>query len=110
MITVTLPDRIVVLTFTYRTGMIYLKSNPLQPVHVSTTKCEIHELDPNDHMRIPFLARGEAHCSENDVFCKDVGRKIALTRALETNIPCQHAKEFKKYDRGQIWMAYWNRS
>lgn len=38
-------------------------------------------------------------CSESDVFCKNTGRKLAMTRALS----CGWAKA----DRGKFWAAYW---
>ena len=47
-----------------------------------------------------ILSVGHSHCTINDTFCKETGRKIALTRAV-----CILPKE----ERKKIWMAYLNR-
>ena len=39
-------------------------------------------------------------CSKKDNFCKDTGRKIALTRALST-----YPRKFRR----EVWQAYHNR-
>jgi len=43
---------------------------------------------------------GNASCAINDCFCKETGRKIALTRAVST---------LPKSERKKVWEAYLNR-
>lgn len=38
-----------------------------------------------------------AHCSQKDQFCRERGRKLALTRAIQT---------FNKEQRTTVWQAY----
>ena len=47
-----------------------------------------------------MLSVGHSSCTLNDTFCKETGRKIALTRAV-----CILPKE----ERKKIWMAYLKR-
>ena len=76
---------------------------PFEPMKVQGTQCEIYALDISGLKMIPKIARGEAMCQKNDQFVKAIGRKIALTKALEDYV------EFSKYDRTKVWDAYWNR-
>ncbi len=46
------------------------------------------------------FAGGRAWCHENDNFCKETGRKLALTRAV---------KDLPKEQRKAVWEAYLNR-
>lgn len=62
------------------------------------TICEIREL--SDHMSV-VLASGLARCSQSDVFSKETGRMLSLTRALES---------FPKPFRSLAWDTYWNRA
>ena len=103
MITVILPNRRLGIEFSHRMTLYNPSFPPFEPVKVKGTQCEIYALDINGLKMIPKIARGEAMCQENDQFCKAIGRKIALTHALEDYV------EFSKYERGKIWEAYWNR-
>ena len=50
-----------------------------------------------------IIGIGVSYCTINDVFCKETGRKIALTRAIaESFIP--------KTERKKIWEVYLNRA
>ena len=49
-----------------------------------------------------YRSGGIAACSVHDTFSKDVGRKLALTRALG-------AADLTKLIRTGIWQAYFNR-
>ncbi len=49
---------------------------------------------------IQLWSSGYAYCSVKDVFSKETGRKVALTRAL---------KEFDKEFRTRAWKAYLGR-
>ncbi len=46
------------------------------------------------------LTGGRAWCHEKDNFCKETGRKLALTRAI---------KDLPKEQRKLVWGAYLNR-
>lgn len=59
--------------------------------NVRQTVCMV--VDPADHA----LAHGEAICAEGDNFCKNTGRKIALSRAI---------RNYDKPTRKKIWDAY----
>ena len=48
-------------------------------------------------MTLPMF-NGRSHCAAGDQFCRRVGRKVALTRAL---------KSYPKLVRQAIWHAYW---
>ena len=50
------------------------------------------------------LWTGRAYCSSQDQFCKETGRKIALSRAL------QKATVLDKQDRTTIWRLYHERT
>ncbi len=73
------------------------------PVRVKSTQCDIFYVDEHGHMKLPRLARGVAKCSPLDQFVKAIGRKLALTRALDEQHP------FTKAERTAIWTAYWGR-
>ena len=49
------------------------------------------------------LAVGSARCSLQDNYKKEIGRKLALTRALEET-------SLDKHDRNVVWRAYLNRA
>ena len=74
-----------------------------EPVRVQSTVCEIFLMDELGHVKVPRLSRGIAKCSPLDQFVKAIGRKIALTRALDEVHP------FTKAERTAIWAAYWGR-
>ena len=61
-----------------------------------TTTCLITEKGTRK-----VLYRGRSECSARDQFCKDVGRKYALSRAV---------KSMPRNTRKMIWEAYFNRS
>jgi len=79
-------------------------------IHTRLTHCGIFEIPKEEKGEIKKLAFGVAKCSEHDNFCKEKGRKVALTRAL-----LQGASEFSgvsqshKDLRGKVWEAYRNR-
>lgn len=50
-----------------------------------------------------ILAVGEAKCSESDQFCRETGRKVSLTRALEDR------ELFPLEARRAIWTQYLHR-
>jgi hypothetical protein len=54
--------------------------------------------------KAPFIC-GVAFCSKKDQFNKEVGRKLALKRALDRNLA-----NWDKIQRTIIWKAYFNRS
>jgi hypothetical protein len=45
---------------------------------------------------------GLAACAQGDTFNKDIGRKVALTRAMKD-------AKLEKYIRTEIWSKYFNR-
>lgn len=47
-----------------------------------------------------ILASGVARCSQKDLYSKETGRLLSMTRALSS---------FVKSFRAQIWEAYWHR-
>lgn len=59
---------------------------------VLCTECAICGEDPDKP-----LALGRAICAKGDNFCKNTGRKIALSRAI---------KDYDKPTRKKIWDAY----
>ncbi len=67
---------------------------------LGTTICKIVD---DSIMGKPFLvSSGEASCSFRDKFSKEVGRKVSLTRAIESlNLP--------KQERRIIWETYHSR-
>ena len=50
-----------------------------------------------------IVEQGEARCSLKDQFCRAIGRKIALTRAIRQLYP----GEKNKKSRADFWSAYW---
>jgi len=59
------------------------------------TRCII-EMGEEDHV----ISTGVALLHPRDNFCRAIGRKVALTKAL-ANSP------FNKEQRGKVWSAYW---
>lgn len=55
--------------------------------------------------RFTLLAEGSTGCSVRDNFCKAIGRKLALTRAL-----CSLGPTLSKTDRAAIWEGYLRRA
>lgn len=78
----------------------------MEPIKVRATQCEIFEVDEKGHLKVPRLSRGIAKCSLMDNFVKAIGRKIALTRALDDETS---PHKFSKYERTVIWDAYFKR-
>jgi len=62
-----------------------------------------HHLNPaagtkaSTHCMIDKTVSGASYCSIKDQFCKETGRKLALTKAI---------KSFPKDERRQIWDQY----
>lgn len=66
------------------------------------TVCWINESPPDKENEVTMVGYGVAVCAEGDVFCKEVGRKIALERALwDTG--------WGKGERGVVWENYFRR-
>lgn len=124
MIRVTLPDRILGLSFSHPTVHVdieelmirhgknkdYMKKlTELVTVGADTiplrvTRCDIFEID-EDKKTIEHVAEGVAKCSILDNFCKWEGRKIALSKALTALFPTPHDKLYRE----EVWMAYHDR-
>lgn len=64
---------------------------------VRYTHCEIFKLDEADEPCL--ISEGVAKCSAGDNFQKKVGRKIALTRAL-------NKAGLSKAERSLVWLGY----
>lgn len=62
------------------------------------TLCKVFEVGAGDTRHV--YASGQADCHPNDMYCYEVGRKLALARALEG-----HPKPF----RTAVWGCYINR-
>lgn len=71
------------------------------PKGLRDTLCTISEVDLSKTGKEKYsqIAQGRACLSHKDVFNKHVGRKLALTRALN---------QLSKHERRQIWNAYKN--
>ena len=67
------------------------------------TTCFIQDMSKKEGSR--ETARGLAFCSVSNNFCKNIGRRIALTRALKELPEELNNKEF----RTKIWNAYLDR-
>jgi len=113
MIKVTLPDRTLALIFTHQRKIIpIVKGFRMDgPTHFfeKLTKCEVLQLleKPNTSL---ILATGIAKCDKRDNFCKDTGRKLALTHALwQQNGAGKRVSQFSKFEREAIWEAYHDR-
>lgn len=65
-----------------------------------TTLCRITQLKENEADEDIYF-EGFAFCSEKDVYCKSIGRKHSLTRAL-------FAMQLPKDIRRNIWNNYLN--
>jgi len=70
-------------------------------LYVGVTACHLYTGGPKKEERRE-IGRGEAHCSEQDNFCKEKGRKGALRRALEVAFPGGEGREA----RAAVWKAY----
>jgi hypothetical protein len=66
------------------------------------TYCTITRLQGEE--LVPWVM-GRARCARGDGFVKEVGRRLALTRALQG---CLSGAEHRA-DRGLVWAAYWGR-
>ena len=94
----------------YKVTFAHIKPRPRQGQYKMVTMCNIWKYDPiiwgesiegTDSKDWLNLCYGIAKCGKNDNFCKETGRKIALTRAL---------RFFKdKEIRSAIWDAYFKR-
>lgn len=84
------------------------------PRHVRSTWCEIHRLTPpvideNGVVLDPggkteaIVARSYAQCAKRDVHRHELGRKLALARALKQYL-------LPKEDRARVWAAYLDRA
>lgn len=106
MIKVDLPDRTLGIAFKHEPKMKIIGFVPNrnyaatqgEPIkkEIRTTKCEIYEVVGTDAR---LVGHAKAECSLTDNFNKAVGRKVALTRALE------FMKMGKAY-RTIVWEAY----
>src|SRR5436190_23211783 len=104
MMLVKLPSMDVGIVFTHPTSkkLIYAavsKSGFTEEKKVRSTQCQLYEVAGKDAQ---LISVGLTVCSQKDNFCKQTGRKIALTRALLDS-------ELGKSDRTLVWEAYINR-
>lgn len=72
-----------------------------EPVIQRSTTCTIAYLGEDGRPGQP-VATATVVCSPQDNFCKETGRKLALTRALRRSF-------FMRADRVAIWAAYFRR-
>jgi hypothetical protein len=107
MIKVELPTRTLGICFIYKDMMVpIIEGFKLSgPTHREerATKCEIVEVDPKIARKYTVLSDGLARCCYKDNFKKDIGRKIALSRAIKK-------LDFSKFERTMIWESYLNRA
>lgn len=70
------------------------------------TEAVIHESQKVDgRWEDSALAVGSAVCHPSDQFCRETGRKLALSRALQAGWHGQHNYEFRQW----FWTAYFGR-
>ena len=84
--------------FQYQGKEYWLEFRYWQAVNVRFVDCRIFE--PKDRDSVASLAMGGARCSPGDKFCKEVGRKVALARAI---------RSLPREVRTSIWAAYHGR-
>ena len=75
-----------------------------KPVRGSTMcvlEKKFNETEPSPKTYFVTLSHGHGECYVGDQFNKAIGRKVALTRALESNFP-GNTKEF----RTKLWKKY----
>ena len=133
MIRVSLPGRLLGIGFEHKsiveTGgpseayTLLLGRPVLDTIDVRQTHCTLYELCPSEELgnetklkAIP-LSTGKARCSPLDNFKKEVGRKMALTRALKTLFPgpkdnpelTTEAIQYNKSMRDEVWKGYHSR-
>jgi hypothetical protein len=65
------------------------------------TLCQVYKLLQDERQ---LISSGTAVCGPLDQFQKEVGRKVSLTRALQTIGPCLNKKL-----RTEIWKEYFAR-
>jgi hypothetical protein len=116
MIRIVLPNRTLAITFEHEKIAVPIIDNTFRlskPSHrwERRTKCEVLECDPVDDKKFIVLSEGYAKCSHKDNFRKDVGRRLALTRALQSKTTGRgFVWRFSKFDRQLIWQGYLNRA
>lgn len=66
------------------------------------TYCSLYLLNASDPLKTKWLGDGVTVLGVGDQFCKEVGRKISMTRMMEK-------MELTRYERAACWEAYWNR-
>jgi len=98
MITISLSTRTLGIEFTHNRGhLIEVVDRSKKLVETNGyTECEVVEIVGN-HKRA--LSIGRASCSLHDQFNKEIGRRIALTRALKE-------AELEREDRKTVWTVY----
>lgn len=79
------------------------------------TTCYIDAYGP-DGQKDLTMAEGETKCSKKDQFCREIGRRWALRRALQKGWPRKHSSGIKLYSsetnlafRRKAWAAYLGR-
>ena len=98
MIVVKLPSKQVALTFRH----------PVVDSGRRATICRILEQEPDVANHWTMLSEGRVECSQQNNFNKEVGRKLALERALLRKDPFGN-KCFGKNDRRIVWEHYFCR-
>lgn len=88
--------------FGYLNQVISLKKVPTEVRSTSCNIVEIREVQDNRPELGQIVASSFAHCSKNDTFKKDEGRKRALKKALLSS-------NFNKTERSLFWQTYLNR-
>lgn len=70
----------------------------------TVTTCEVFSAAPGqkfkDHGTV--IGQGVAVCDSRDNFCKEIGRKLSMTRALRNT-------DLSKQERQLIWENYFDR-
>ena len=107
MLTIQLSDTLVLgITFAHPTDFQLDESKfCTDGTKVRYTHCEIYTIHENGGLRpeVTLIADGLAKCAAGDNFQKKVGRKIALTRALQKT-------DLSKEQRMLVWMGYLTRN
>jgi len=102
-IKVKLPNRVLGITFSHP----YREKVELPLFYDRSTVCQIFELHDDGPVEDALLlGTGEARCSYKDNFCKEAGRKIALTRALRTEDGTHY---LNNEARTIVWETYLDR-
>lgn len=96
MIRVTLPTRIIGISFYHPQGIGKLKD-------WRYTHCDVYSMRPDIYLDAAmWLARGTTKCSKDDNFRKETGKKLSLASALKKT-------DLTLSERSIIWSTYHHR-